>query len=55
MNNAKQEISHLLLRAKLLATRQENALLCYFINMAIDENRASTKSTELPASKSEAA
>ncbi|WP_439618290.1 hypothetical protein [Shinella sp.] len=54
MKNAKQEISHLLMMAKLLATRQENALLCYFIDMAIVENRASTK-TDVPESKSEAA
>ncbi|MCQ4631662.1 hypothetical protein GB927_016545 [Shinella sp. CPCC 100929] len=55
MQNAKREISHLLLMAKLLAARQENALLCYFIDMAIVENRASTKPTEVPESKSDAA
>ncbi|MCA0343249.1 MAG: hypothetical protein LCH99_26405 [Proteobacteria bacterium] len=38
MNN-KQEINHLLLMAKLLASQQDDGMLSYFIGMAIEQNR----------------
>ncbi|WP_439617984.1 hypothetical protein [Shinella sp.] len=44
MQNIKQEINHLLLMAKLLAAQHNDPMLCYFINMAIDQNRASSRS-----------
>lgn len=46
MQNARQEIGHLLTMAKLFAVQQENALLCYFISMAIEENRTSGEPIE---------
>ncbi len=39
MDSNRQELNHLLLMAKLLAVRQDDRMLCYFINMAIDHNR----------------
>lgn len=35
----KQEINHLLLMAKLLASQQDDGTLSYFISMAIEQNR----------------
>lgn len=37
--NNKQEINHLLLMAKLLASQQDDGMLSYFIGMAIEQNR----------------